>query len=314
MKNILPWLTAFLFLGCLALGYLLVRERGVVTEVTVREATAGRQAGDRIAELQNQLAVTKAAAAAAGHPAVRTPPPAADAAPRPPSPGSGGSPRVVHLSDIMKDHPEYAALYAKEVRRGIDHMYGDGLNTLGLAPAQLSQLKNLLAERQMNNVDAQGAAEAAGLERGSPAWQDAMKQAAQETEQQIEAVVGPNANSTLQILQARASLQAQVETSYKSDFADAGVPLSPEQTNAVVQALSDANYTGRDLSTRPPGYNDPDPATGLTSHESRILDAVSRVLSPAQLQIARTDLVENRQSTTIMHEYTGSGGPVMIEP
>jgi hypothetical protein len=47
-----------------------------------------------------------------------------------------------------------------------------------------------------------------------------------------------------------------------------------------------------------------------------ILDAISHALSPAQLQIARADLVENRQANTIMREYTSSsgGGPVMTVP
>ena len=315
MKTILNWLTVILFLGCLALGYLLFQQNTRIVAITVREATAGKEARDRIVELQSQLDTAKAAVVAATKAAAR-PATAPEGAPRAATAASpsGSAPKIVHLTDIMKDHPEYVALYAKQARRNIDRMYGDGLNTLNLAPAQLLQLKNLLAERQMNNIDAQGAAEAAGLERGTPAWQDAMKAAAQDTEQQIGAILGPNATSTLDILQARGSFQAQVETNYKSDFVDAGVPLSSDQSNAVIQALSDANYTGRDLSTRPAGYNDPDPATGLTPHESRILEAVSHVLNPAQLQIARTDLVENRLNTTIMHEYTNGNAPVMIVP
>lgn len=315
MKTTLNWLTVILFLGCLALGYLLFQQNGRIVAITVREATAGKEARDRIVELQSQLDAAKAAVVAANKAAARlaTVPEGAPRAATPGSPSSSAA-KVVHLTDIMRDHPEYVALYAKQARRNIDRMYGDGLNTLNLAPDQLSQLKDLLAERQMNNIDAQGAAEAAGLERGTTAWQDAMKAAAQDTEQQIGAILGPNATSTLDILQARGSFQAQVETNYKSDFVDAGVPLSPEQSNAVVQALSDANYTGRDLSTRPTGYNDPDPATGLTPHESRILEAISHVLNPAQPQIARTDLVENRVTTTVMHEYTSGGAPVMIVP
>lgn len=314
MKSALPWLAAILFLGCLVLGYLVLQEKTVITQVTLRFEAAEKEAQSRNSELQHQLAIAKAAEASADKPVAKA---AADlAVPTPPQGGSSanGGPKIIHISDIMNDHPEYVALYIKQMRRNVDRAYGDSLNVLNLAPAQLSQLKNLVAERQMSNLDAQGAAEAAGLERNSPAWQEAMKRAAQETEQQITALLGDNANATLEVLQARGGFQAQVELNYKSDFVDAGVPLTPEQSNALVQALSDANYTGKDLSTRPPGYNDSDPTTGLTPHENRILDSVSRALSPAQLEIVKNDLVENRRTTGIMHEYTNSGGPVMIVP
>jgi hypothetical protein len=317
MKRTIPWLAVILFLGCLVLGYLVIQEKTEITQVTVGKDAADNDDKDaraRNAELQHQLADTKSALALAEKQVARAAADSAAAVSRPQGGSAKGGPNVVHLSDIMKDHPEYVALYAKQTRRNIDRMYGDSLDTLNLAPAQLSQLKNLLAERQMNNIDAQAAADAAGLERGSPAWQEAMKQAAQDTAQQMAAILGSNADSTLAQLQTRAGFQTQVESVYKSDFVDAGVPLSPEQSGTLVQALSDANYSGKDLSTRPAGYNDPDPATGLTPHESRILDSASQVLSPAQLQIVKTDLVENRQMSAIMNEYNKGGVPMMVLP
>ena len=200
------------------------------------------------------------------------------------------------------------------MRRNIDRMYGSGLATLNLTSDQVSQLKGLLAERQMGSIDAMQAAEAAGLERDSPEWRAAMKQAGQDVQQQINSILGPNADATLAQLQARAGIQNQVEYNYSADFADAGSPLTAEQSSGLVQAMADANYAGKDLSTRPANYNDPDPTTGLTPHDNRIIQAAAQVLSPAQLEILKTDQAENSKIAAIMKEYSKGGGQNVFVP
>ncbi|HWA08873.1 MAG TPA: hypothetical protein VG838_05330 [Opitutaceae bacterium] len=319
MKRALPWFVALVSLGgAMVLGFLLWQAKQDGALAATRGVDAERTARVRITELQSraddlqtQLAAARTAQALAEKSVAKAAAPAAPAATR----TAANAPKVIHIADVMKDHPEYVPLYVKQMRRNVDRMYGDGLDTLNLPPDQLARLKDLLTEKQMNNVDAQGAADAAGLVRDSPEWKEAMKQAAQETEQQIAAIVGPNANSTLDILQARGNFQVQVESNYKMDFVNAGVPLSSEQSSALVQALSDTNYGGRDLSTRPAGYNDPDPVTGITPHEARIIDLASHSLTPAQLEIVKADLVENRRTSAIMNEYrNGSNGPTMIVP
>ncbi len=200
------------------------------------------------------------------------------------------------------------------MRRNVDRIYGSTLATLNLPPDQLSQLKNALAERQMSNVDAEAAAEAAGVERGSPEWQAAMKQASQEVEQQITAVLGANADNTLLQLQTRNAIQNSIDTNYGPDFADAGAALSPDQSHGLLQAMADANYSGKDMSTRPQKYNDVDPATGLSLHDNRIIDAAAQVLSPAQVQVLKTDQAETEKFSTIMKEYNPGNRQVMFVP
>ncbi|HTB80279.1 MAG TPA: hypothetical protein VK717_05275 [Opitutaceae bacterium] len=290
-----------------------------VTQVHLQWSVAEKDEQKRILELQHQLTAAREAEILAEKQIAQQ---KQDMAALAPSKGEGanetgsanGGGTIIHIGDILKDHPEYAALYAKQMRRNVDRMYGTGLDTLNLAPDQLSKLKDLLTERQMSNIDAQQLATAAGLERGSPAWQDAMKQAAQDTEQQITTILGSNADATLTQLQARTGMQNQVNGSYASDFADAGVPLTPAQASGLVQAMADANYAGKDTSTRPAGYNTPDPTTGLTPHDNRIINSAALVLSPAQVQILKTDQIENRQIAAIMKQYNKSGGPVMFVP
>jgi len=311
----LPWLTAILFIGCLVMGYILFSERNAVVQITVSRDAADRDYKDahtRISELEHQLAESKAAVAFAEKQAAKATSDAAAVAPRPQSASPKNATTIIRITDILKDHPEYAALYAKQTRRNIDRMYSNGLSTLNLPPDQLSHLKDLLAERQMNNMDAQAAASAAGLVPGTPEWQEAMKLAAQDTQQQVNAILGSDADATLARLQARASFQNQVDMNYSHEFADAGAPMSLEQSSALVQAMADANYAGKDLSTRPAGYNDPDPATGLTPHDTRILDSASQVLSPAQIQILKSDLADNNKVNAIMSQYIKPGTPSII--
>jgi hypothetical protein len=102
--------------------------------------------------------------------------------------------------------------------------------------------------------------------------------------------------------------------SYAPDFADAGMPLTPDQTNGLIQAMADANYAGKDISTRPPNYNVPDPTTDLSIHDDRIINNATPVLSPPQLQLLTTDQAENEQIAAIMKAYSGGGKPVIFLP
>jgi hypothetical protein len=326
MNRALSWLAAILFLGCLSLGYLAARQKTEITQakaettqVNLHWDAAKKEEQKQILDLQQQLAAAKEAQILlqkqGGQQAQELSASAqskSDDASTDGSTKAGGT--IIHISDILKDHPEYAALYAKQMRRNVDLKYGSSLNTLNLAPDQLSKLKDLLTERAMSNIDAQQLATAAGLERGSPDWQAAMKAAAQDTEQQITAILGSNADATLTQLQVRTTIQNQVNTTYMADFTDAGMPLSPAQSSGLIQAMADANYAGKDLSTRPPGYNTPDPTTGLTPHDNRIINAAAQVLNPAQIQVLTTDQVEFHKIAAVMKQYNKSGGPVMFVP
>jgi hypothetical protein len=330
MNRALTWLSAILFLGCLSLGYLAARQRTEIaqakteiTQVNLHWDAAKKEEQKQILDLQQQLATAKGAQGLAQKPAgQQTQDLSATAQSKSEDASADGSANgstsgggtIIHIGDILKDHPEYAALYAKQVRRNVDLKYGNSLSTLNLAPDQISKLKDLLTERAMSSIDAQQLATAAGLERGSPEWQDAMKTAAQDTEQQITDILGSNADATLTQLQVRTAIQNQVNTTYSADFTDAGMPLSPAQSSGLIQAMADANYAGKDLSTRPAGYNTPDPTTGLSPHDKRIIDAAATVLTPAQIQVLTNDQVDYHKIATVMKQYNPHGGPVMFVP
>jgi hypothetical protein len=301
MQRLYPWLAAIFFLGCLVLGYEVLRERTVIDQSVIQRSTAERESNRRLAEVQHDLTASKAAQAQL----VKE---AAQAAQGPAARGNGGPNfPTIHISDIIKDHPEYAALFAKEMRRNVLRQYGDALNTAGLSPEQIAKMKNLLVERAMSAMDAQQAAEAAGLEQGTPAWRDAMRQASQAVEQDIAATLGSDATAIMNRLQTSVGAHNGVQNGVAPDMVDAGVPLTPAQSDALAQAAMDASWTNpKDGSLHPPDYNTPDPITGRTPKEDRIANQVAQVLSPAQLQIFKQGQLEADQRAAIMKQYTSS--------
>jgi|ERR1700722_17628851 len=312
MRRAIPWLAAIFFVGCLALGTFVRQQKTEIVLADIARKAAQNEAQARIADLESQVGALNAAKAQADKQIALLTQGASGPGNLQDDHPDGGA-KIVHISDIIKDHPEYAALYEKQMRRNVDRMYGNGLSTLNLTPDQLSQLKNLLTERQMGNIDAQQAAEASGLVQGSPAWQAAMTQASQDVEGQLAALLGSNADALLAQLRARMSIQNQVQNNYSPDFSDAGQPLTPEQASGLIQAMADANYSGKDTSTRPANYNVPDPTTGLSPHDDRIINSATSLLNPAQIQLLTTDQMENEQISSIMKQYS-SGGRVMFVP
>jgi hypothetical protein len=280
MKRALPLLAAVFFLGCIALGVFSYRQQAEITKATLARNAAEREAQLRIADLQGEVGALRSAKAKADEQIAKL---TLDSASSQKPGGGDRGPNFVHISDIIRDHPEYMAMYQKQIRRNVDRMYGNGLNTLNLAPDQLAQLKNLLVERQMGDMDAQQAAQAQGLEPGSPAYQAAIQQASQDVEHQIASILGPNGDNLLAQLQMRTVIQNQFQNTYAPDFADAGMPLTPDRTNGLIQAMSDANYAGKDTSTHPPDYNVADPTTNLSPHDDRTINNANPVLSPTQI-------------------------------
>jgi RNA polymerase sigma factor (sigma-70 family) len=218
--------------------------------------------------------------------------------------------KPVQISDIIKDHPEFAKLYREATRRQLTRIYGDGLNSLNLPPRQLDRLKGLLTERQMNIVDAEQAANLAGLSNASPEWQRAVNQASLIDDQEIKEILGPNADATLADMMSNVgkarvlpSVQSQVYQ-IASDFVDGGVPLTTDQSAGLAQALlNNAYWPGRDLSDRPVDYNDTDPTTGLSPHDVSILTSAAQVLTPDQLSDLRSYEIQTEQILAIQHQY-----------
>jgi hypothetical protein len=312
MQRAYPWLTAILLLVFLGLGFLVLRQKTEIVEVDLHRSDDDRSARNETADLEYRLLAARETTARLEKQAAQTKAAApAEAA----GPAMGGSAKTVHISDIIKEHPEFAALWAAQNRGGITRQYGAALEALNLPPDKLAKIKDLLVERSQSEMDAQQAAQAAGLKEGSAAWRAALKEAAAPAEQEMAALAGSSDPEFAGRLQNQASAQSQIQFNYSGDFEEAGVGLNPGQTRALGLAIANANYSNRSTAGRPPNYNQVDPDTSLSPHDQRILDAASPALSPAQLEIIKSDLIQTHQQQAIMQQYTsGANGRVNIVP
>ena len=304
------WLAGALLLGCLALGFLLLRQHAEVVRVNLAMGVTDMAAQARLADLRRQVAGVQAAQLQAEKETAQLSRARAASA----RAEGDGAVRTVHYSDIVKDHPEYAAILAKQTRRNMLRQYGPALDALNLPPDQLAKLKDLLVERTLSSQDANQAARAAGLEPGSQAWSAAMKAATEPVEKEIGAVLGTDSGPFMRKLQTEAGITSQMRYTYVPDFEAAGMALTPEQTNGLQQALaSSRNYDSVPPSERA-AYNQVDPATGLSPADTRMLEAAAQSLSPAQLRILRTDQIRDNQQNAIYRQYLTGGRGYRIMP
>jgi len=289
--------------ACGILGYIVLRQKAELASAQIDAHALKAELGaakEALAKANKQRSAGQRGAAGAG----------ATRAPSRPARGPA------QMSDIFKDHPEFVKLYNEFTRRQLGTIYGGGLNSLNLSPQQLNRLKDLLTERQMSVVDAAQAAASEGLRAGSAEWQQAINQASLTDDQEIKDILGPNADATLDDLKSNAGrAQAQPVMEYQVNnlapqFADAGIPLTTDQSAGLTQALLNAYYwQGRDLSDRPVDYNEVDPSTGLTPHETRNLNNAAQVLTADQLNLLQNYYIQMEQVQAMERQYRMPIGP-----
>jgi len=297
MQRLQSWLIASLLAGCLVLGYFALQQKIEIAREELDLGSADGASQKRIVELQHQLAAAQAVQAQGEKQLAKLKQSSGPVS-------AEGVRRVIHISDMVRDHPEYAAIAARDQRRDMLRQYGVGLAGLNLPPDQLAKLKDLLVERTASANDAQQAAEAAGLERGSPAWREALKQASDAMDQEITTALGTDSGPVLQKLQQSSSAHSQIQYNYAPDFVDGNVPLSAEQSQGFEQVVA-GYYAGQPNvpAARQADYYQADPTTGLSPNDNRLLEAAAQVLSPEQLQILKADQIRQNQQSAIIRQY-----------
>jgi hypothetical protein len=141
-----------------------------------------------------------------------------------------------------------------------------------------------------------------------------VQQATQDVQQQITATLQTATTLNWPQLQARVGFTEQVQSNYGPELALAGAPLSPAQSQSLVQAIADANYAGKDTSSRPANYNVRDPVTGLSPHDVQIQNNAAATLTPEQVQVIKTGHLEAVEQAAVYKEYGGQNQAVQFVP
>src|SRR5580698_1896222 len=122
MRRAIPWLAAVFFVGCLALGTFVREQKMEIARTDLARKAAESDAKTRIAALESQVGALEAAKVQEDKQvALLTQGTSAPESPQSDRPDPGT--KIVHISDIIKDHPEYAALYERQMRRNVDREY-----------------------------------------------------------------------------------------------------------------------------------------------------------------------------------------------
>lgn len=185
--------------------------------------------------------------------------------------------------------PERSRIYASQ----IEAIFGDVLEILHLQPPQLATVKHLLLERWEVGIDVQEIVSATPNTsvRDRLALGDAARA---KIDEELEAAVGESAFLQIKRMVADTTQLNTIRIRLDPRFAEAGVPLTPEQKFILAEVWREVYEPGdktRDaLKLR---TQDIDPATGLAALDRIVIEKMSGVFSPTQLAVLSAQHAEN---------------------
>lgn len=194
------------------------------------------------------------------------------------------------------DSPEAQRLLALQQKGALDANYADLFRRLNLTPAQLEEFKDLLVEKRTAVADVLAAARSQGLTgRDSRDEIRALVQDTQaEVDDHIRALLGDSGYQQYQNYE-RTQPQRAVTNTLEQRLSYTGTPLTPQQTDQLVQILAANASTGRQA--QPASFTAINLGggmrTGFVSGGSgaaitdQALQQAAGVLSPAQLDALR---------------------------
>lgn len=206
--------------------------------------------------------------------------------------GRGGenfeAPRFMDMAAMVRlmADPEIASLMLSQQKGALDQRYAALFRQLGLDPQQTEALRNLLAERQLARMEAGVMARAEGLDRDNRGgMRELFTEANNDTEQKLQALLGPDRFNTLKTYEQTLNERARVDQ-FALRLSYSPAPLQSYQSDALVQALASVKYP------RLPGRSATEAETAvflgaIRAYDAKILARSQAVLSPAQLEALR---------------------------
>ncbi|MDR1282268.1 MAG: sigma-70 family RNA polymerase sigma factor [Opitutaceae bacterium] len=201
----------------------------------------------------------------------------------------------------LRKHPDFAAAQHRRLRQTAQFFYGDLLARLGLDPADLEKLKELLVDNLRTSEDASHIARMAGDIDTRTAW----NQRQRATEEKIREHFGDALLAEYRehfLIRHRSSVTT---ATIALDLADAGQPLQPEQTQILTRLIYEE--IDRPAGTgQPTVYDPPEPTSdGLSAGEHAVLARAARQFGSEQLRVLRAYFVEERQRLKLVSDVLG---------
>jgi RNA polymerase sigma factor (sigma-70 family) len=236
--------------------------------------------------------------------------------PKPAANSSFGSQDVVvlHLKDVIRQHPEMAALQRRQKRESLLVQYSAGLQQLHLSRADENKLKDLLMERAASMEDAEEVAAESGAKQDSPEMHKAVSDAAAPLDQAVKALIGTAAADKLETLRGTIGFSQTATSIVAINLLDAQQPLTTEQSAALEEAYYESRSSGLNPETKDPAYNRPDPKSWLSQADTNFLNKAAGILAPDQIETAKAALADHNHFTNIIDQYNKNHKAMMIVP
>lgn len=186
------------------------------------------------------------------------------------------------MQTLMSD-PEYAQAFQKQQRARLDGPYAELFAQLNLPPAALSQLQNLLVEKQNAARDVFMAAREEGL--GGRENRDQLRELLQLTQEEIDSqireTIGDQNFETLQAYEQTAPQRAVVDQ-LETRLSYSGTPLNTAQADALTTILAETATVSSQGRSR--GGPDLGPARSSVTITDDTITRAQGVLATDQLQ------------------------------
>jgi hypothetical protein len=141
----------------------------------------------------------------------------------------------------------------------------------------------------------------------------ATSQAGKEMDQEINALIGSDAAAKREALQGTMYFGGQNSVDQAGvDLADAGVPLTSDQSQTLSQLLHDLQSHDKNPDSAQPGLKTVDPATWQSPFDQQFFAKASTVLTATQLQVLEAYMAEQNQQNSIRNSYRKSPNAGLI--
>jgi hypothetical protein len=182
----------------------------------------------------------------------------------------------------------------KTMIRSTWYRYHDIIAKLDLPPDKQARLVDLLTTKWEAAMDARDAAGTQGIT--DPKELDAAsKQAETEVDTEIVGLIGQPKDDELQHGQDLAGPKMFLERNIGSDFQMGGVPLSPDQENAMAEI-----YLNLQKQPQPTDQNPAVNMVQMQQTDATTLDKASSVLSPEQMTILKDYMSWNEERVKVV--------------
>lgn len=194
--------------------------------------------------------------------------------------------RASRFAEILAD-PEVAGLMKDQQKAELDGRYAALFRKLGLNPAEVDALKDLLAEKQLARIETRAVARAEGFTGNDrEAYRDFLDESNGDIDAEIQGLLGAERFAALERYEATARERSHV-AQLDQRLSYTASPLQPYQADALVDILASAGEEPRAAGRMQSAKGVAEYLAEIQAYDAALLSRAQSVLTPAQIEAVR---------------------------